>query len=333
LVRERAPPYVDLSAFGPHGQRTQRNLKLHGMVPGPNGTLQRVESRGPPTIAAWSLCMEVFKSVVVGLGILTLPTIDDYIKKVVGYTHRYGDVCWLLIYQVDVRFRREFVERVRRELADEYQEYVAVHGNADHAIYDPSMPWESSYRAGTTGPRAFDYWHEHLEENALAVIAKARSLGVFIAGDAPVASDSRHHVATAGMLPESVHAGVKRPLSLIDAYPPPPEAHGGGGGSTRGTGSGGPPPKAKNFHLVVDGRFTANRRGSLLCVGFQAGSCGQSARNVLCPTGDGAVHQCAVCLSPEHGADHPRACTRKGVVPRDANKGKGKGKGKGKAKH
>ena len=68
LVRERAPPYVDLAVFGPHGQRTQRNLKLHGMVPGPNGTLQRIESRGPPTIAAWSLCMEVFKSVVVGLG-------------------------------------------------------------------------------------------------------------------------------------------------------------------------------------------------------------------------------------------------------------------------
>jgi hypothetical protein len=81
LVKEHAPPYVDLALFGPHGQRTLRSLKLHGLVPGPNGVLQRVETRGPPTIASWCLCMEVFKSVVIGLNILTLPTIDDYIAK------------------------------------------------------------------------------------------------------------------------------------------------------------------------------------------------------------------------------------------------------------
>jgi hypothetical protein len=141
------------------------------------------------------------------------------------------------------------------------------------------------------------------------------------------------------MLPESVHAGVKRPLSLLDAYPPPPEAHVGGGGSARGSGSGGPQAKAnnrpeRNMHLVVDGRYTANRRGSLLCAGFQAGSCGPSqARDIRCPTGDGSVHQCAVCLNPQHGADHPQRCTQQSSTPRNPNKGKPKGKGKGKGKH
>ena len=35
-------PCVDLALFGPHGQRTLRNLKLHGLVPGGNGALERV---------------------------------------------------------------------------------------------------------------------------------------------------------------------------------------------------------------------------------------------------------------------------------------------------
>ena len=203
-------------------------------------------------------------------------------------------------------------------------------------MYNPLMPWESSFRAGTTGPRAFDYWHEFLEENALAVIAKARALGVFIDGDAPVAADSRHHLPTAGMLNEVVHAGTKRPLAIVDSYPPPPEARAGsGGGGNRGTGSGAPPTKARPLnraHSVVNGRFTANRRNTPLCPGFQAGSC-QWSRNIQCPNGDGSVHQCAVCLSVDHGADHPTPCTRQAAIPSKKGGGKGGKGGKGKGKH
>jgi hypothetical protein len=202
------------------------------------------------------------------------------------------------------------------------------------------MPWESSFRAGTTGPRALDYWHEHLEENALAVIAKARSLGVFIDGDAPVAADSRHHLPTAGMLTDAMQAGTKRPLAIVDAYPPPPEPRGGGGGgATRGTGSGGPPTKPRptgRAHSVVNGRFTANRRMTPICVGFQSEACKWS-RSIQCPTGDGTIHQCAVCLSADHGADHPSTCTRQASIPSTKRDGGGKGgkggKNKGRGKY
>ena len=33
LVKEHVPPYVDLFIFGPHGQRTLRNLELRGLSP------------------------------------------------------------------------------------------------------------------------------------------------------------------------------------------------------------------------------------------------------------------------------------------------------------
>ena len=61
LVKEHAPPYVDLAIFGPHGQRTLRNLELHGLIPGENGASLRVERRGPPPIHAWCMCMEMFQ--------------------------------------------------------------------------------------------------------------------------------------------------------------------------------------------------------------------------------------------------------------------------------
>lgn len=52
-----------------------------------------------------------------------------------------------------------------------------------------------------------------------------------------------------------------------------------------------------------DGQLATNRRGIPLCGGFQSGSCtagGDSRR--MCATSGRHVHQCAKCLSPDHGA-------------------------------
>ena len=73
--------------------------------------------KGPPTVESWSSRMTIFRSCVIGLEALSLPTIDAYVKKIDAYAARYGQLCWALIYQCDVRFRREMVERMRRECA------------------------------------------------------------------------------------------------------------------------------------------------------------------------------------------------------------------------
>jgi len=121
LAQDHVPLYVDLAIFGPHGQRTLRNIKLLGLTLTAEGDLQRIELRGPPTCEAWEACMLVFRTIVIGLAAMLPQFIDDYIRKIKGYAKRYGQVAWALIYQVDVRFRREWVERIRRAEMDKHQ--------------------------------------------------------------------------------------------------------------------------------------------------------------------------------------------------------------------
>ena len=88
-------------------------------------------------------------------------------------------------------------------------------------------------------------------------------------------------------------------------------------------------------HIIgADGLLTHNRRGVELCRKFQEGQCGQAV-NGYCPANHNFRHQCAKCLSPDHGA---AACTQPvRAQPRDnvggatyRSKGKGKkGRGRG----
>ena len=113
----------------------------------------------------------------------------------------------------------------------------------------------------------------------------------------------------------------------------------GGGRAKRGSGGGGrqqqqPPvqqherkqPKPKKVTNVADGKWTTNRRGRTLCQGFQTGACS----NPNCWD----AHQCALCLSPDHGTANCQNNTsskhKSGGGGGGAGGRGGKGKGKGK---
>ena len=98
---------------------------------------------------------------------------------------------------------------------------------------------------------------------------------------------------------------------------------------TGGSGSGNASPKARprRLHQVANGYYTANRSGNALCPAFQEGICTAPfvAEN-RCANG---VHQCARCLSREHGSG---SCTKGAppqVHPRRAGRGRGRGQGRG----
>ena len=68
-----------------------------------------------------------------------------------------------------------------------------------------------------------------------------------------------------------------------------------------------------------------NNRKNLLCEAFQTDECADCARgSTACPYDATYRHQCAICLSSDHGAAGHKAAT--------GGKGKGKGKTKGKGK-
>jgi len=135
----------------------------------------------------------VFATAVIGLDAISPPHVHRYIKRVKGYATRYGPLCWAVVYQTEVRFRREFAERIRREEATKFK--VATDAGGAYSAYDPARPWDRVYELA--GKDMTEFWHEHLEEPCQCICSKARSANAFIDGDAEVARNSRDHLATA----------------------------------------------------------------------------------------------------------------------------------------
>ena len=63
------------------------------------------------------------------------------------------------------------------------------------------------------------------------------------------------------------------------------------------------PKRPVKQHNVSNGLYTANRQGVTLCIAFQDGSCTKMGRNNRCAAALTRIHQCAKCLSTNHGAD------------------------------
>ena len=74
---------------------------------------------------------------VIMMKILSVATTDKYRKKIRDYAERYGPECWVMIYQADVRFRYEKVEKVRRECVRAHSLAVSSAGTMP---YDENRP-------------------------------------------------------------------------------------------------------------------------------------------------------------------------------------------------
>ena len=78
---------------------------------------------------------------------------------------------------------------------------------------------------------------------------------------------------------------------------------------------------------------TRNGKGHPLCHGFQDGSCTDCLTGgVVCAVDRRSRHQCARCLSTDHGADDPSCPLHpkplKGTTAQGDDKGRGRGRGR-----
>ena len=153
----------------------------------------------------------------------------------------------------------------------------------------------------------------------------------YITGEAPVAGPKM-----------SNHVVQPQALGALGNHIPPQKALPGHGGAIvpfedpAAGGLAGKAPRKRTraepavgdnrHHNMENGRYTTNRKGDPLCAGWQKGTCmAHNVANRACAANPKLRHQCDLCLSDSHGADH---CD-KGKAG-----GKGKGKqGKGKGKH
>ena len=209
------------------------------------------------------------------LDVIDLGTLLTYQKHIVRMHARYGPQTWLLLYQADNRFRLEHLCRVRRTLAEAHDKAIAAQGTTP---FNPDRPWNYSFLQGI---KDVEWWNVEFGESAMMLLARTAHMDTFVGGDAPI-QPSRVQGARVEAHPD---AGDNRLTQQSDR----------------------PAKRAKGNAVITNGEYTSNRSGAKLCAEFQTGACGKATHNNKCPKDRTTVHQCAVCLSPEHGKHQCRS--------------------------
>jgi hypothetical protein len=115
LMASVAPPYVDLSIFGPHGHRTLRKLSHTALQYNPSdGSRKRKEQDGPASFDTWWKSWRVFKTTVLLLDAALPERLDRYAEHIRDLVSTYGPTQWWLIYRADVRMLHEHMSRMYR---------------------------------------------------------------------------------------------------------------------------------------------------------------------------------------------------------------------------
>jgi hypothetical protein len=236
------------------------------------------------------------------------PHLLAYSGLIGHYAKRYGSRCWALIYQMETRYRRESMERVRRKASFDLDDAIIKGHSHD---FNPAMPWDYVFSKATEDSK---YWHLNVEEPALLIVTGSRGTDNFLDGDAPVCMSSSLHLATHGTpgFAFAADAGNRHSKHAVADRRPPASA---------------PPTKRRAIedkpdakqHNMTDGKYTTNRSGNALCISFNNGSCVNAKKgNPVCPKEASRRHNCSTCLSAFHGAHE---CT--GAQAQSKGKGKG----------
>ena len=261
-------PYCDMAVWGPYHHRLQKKIRLKGVRLSSQGEIIPVEICGPADFESWRESYSVFRTGCIMFDQITPARLDAYEHLIRSYHERYGRSCWALLYQADVRARLEHTERLRRVGREEHQ--AAVDGGGSHS-FEPKKPWEWVWEKLVLDQA---FWHRELEEPALLILAKTQRISQAVDADAPV------DVPTWGT-----------------------QDRGGKGFVAPGPAKRRRQDGPRQHSVGDDGLLTHNRRGAELCRGFQKGECKEKDRNGFCIKNTRLRHQCAKCLSEEHGAN------------------------------
>ena len=307
LLQSGLPPYTDFAVWGPYGHRIERKLKLQGVTIGRDGVIRTVELQGPPNITNWLASFNVLITALVMTKAIDLGILTKYRAHIERLHDRYSQKIWAILYQADVRFRLEFLERVKRECAAEHDQAVK---NGSTTPFDPQRPWNYTWQKALS----FDsFWREEVVEPSMLLLTKVAGMNDVVDDDAKVVSST----ATSSHPRQEPSAPARMTEPDMRAHPRTSSRTG-------------------RYHQVQDGRYVVNRTGHRLCSGFNDGTCTEVTGGIWCKHVWDQVHQCSRCLG-SHGAHQcphkempvPNFLKQKGKPK--GGKGKRKGKGSGRA--
>eukprot|EP00971_Amphidinium_carterae_P090621 1793934-Amphidinium_carterae.1 len=209
----------------------------------PDGTLRQHEISGPATVGDWEASYRVLRTALIQLDAVCPSHLDLYRDHVLRLHSRYGPQCWMLIYQADVRCRKEHMSRMRLRFTQQLEMGGAPQG------FVSERPWNFIWKAVVDDP----FWQTQVREPALLILNGSTSMAAHIGGDAPTRASMNKAPAQAQFARSP--AAPATPIVVQSSA------------ETR-------TQKSRRQHLLDEsGLHRANRRGIPLCKGFQDGSC------------------------------------------------------------
>ena len=164
---------MDFSLFGPYGRRALKKVALTAFTyQVETGTWRRVEMPGPPDFDTWRKSWQVLKTTLLLLKAVTAERLEQHGEFIRNLSATYGEKSWYIVYQADVRFRSEEMERLRRA------QQIKHDGLSDEARkgspFDPDSRWDWVFGA-TRGDVGRDFWEEEVHRKALLYLTQLRS--------------------------------------------------------------------------------------------------------------------------------------------------------------
>ena len=277
LLGADAVPYADFAVWGPHGIRMLKKLAFSALVLGHDGNFTRVELKGPGSFDVWWQCWRVYRTAMLLLEACPVEHLDNYAEHIRKASLRYGQSCWFIVYQADVRMRSEHLERIRRRQEREHLAIIAQNGASTYAT---AKPWQEAYRQSIEERQ---FWDDELREPATLYLNSVKSRP-------EVAADGTAH-------PEIAEPGLPSgPTGSLRDAPskrPRDEKDSKASGADRGK-----PPQQVHYKTS---------EGKDICKSFNLGSCSRkgakrSGQASKCTR----AHACFICLKTHPAVKCPQ---------------------------
>ena len=203
-----------------------------------------------------------------------------YREMIKGFNIAYGEKCWPLLYQQDVRFRQEVLPEILHKETKKLDASMTDGSWKKGVGLDTDRPWNHCFALLHT-PEVKVWWRENFKDLAVLITVGARTVSQYLAGDANISSSSGSH----------------HPSSGNDAAPD--------GNSAK---------RAKMAEHSKPGKD--NRLKELqACNGFNKGHC-QGEAGKVCPKSGRFCHKCSQCGSFKRGVmDCPQSSKK--VIGKD----------------
>ena len=189
--------YVDFALWGSYHTRTAKQFRCRGLVVGPGNVLIEQELKGPPDFEHWSPSWDVFQCGMIAGEACIPPYLIAYHTMIKAFAITYGEKCWPLLYQQDVRFRHEEMPEILYRETKKFEASIANGTWVKGLGLDMDRPWNHCWSLLLT-PEVNIWWTENFKDHTTLIIKAARTVSQFLSGDAKISGHASGHLPSAG---------------------------------------------------------------------------------------------------------------------------------------